>query len=101
MQLQYLIIIYIYIYIILVVNIINNILLKLLFNTRIGVKSESCIVFRPTSADRNRYMVEWYIDLKDAPAYRPAPTAEQNRKAMFAAALEAATGKGGKKKKKK
>lgn len=46
-------------------------------------------------------MVEWYIDLKDAPAYRPAPTAEQNRKAMFAAALEAATGKGGKKKKKK
>lgn len=46
-------------------------------------------------------MVEWYIDLKDAPAHRPAPTAEQNRKAMFAAALEAATGKGGKKKKKK
>lgn len=69
--------------------------------TKIGVKQESCIVFRQSpSAMMNRrcvYEVTWYIDLKDAPAHRPESSAEDA--ASIAATKD--TGKGSAKKSKK
>jgi len=64
--------------------------------TSIGVREKSCILLRPTK-DGKKIRIEWFVDIPDAPSFRPKPTPEE----LAAKAAAAAKDKKGKKKKKK
>lgn len=44
--------------------------------TSIGVREKSCILLRPTK-DGKKIRIEWFVDIPDAPSFRPKPTPEE------------------------
>ena len=80
---------------------VRDVSAHLLYNynrlTKIGVLEKSCILLRP-SDDGKKCSIEWFVDIPDAPSFRPKPTPEE---LAAIAAEKAKNDKKGKKKKKK